>query len=192
MKIFILLFYFFFAFTFFCFAQTKLPSKANKCNFTLKDAPVLRGLKLGMSEDEILKFFDVSEKKDLVPSFKRNSNLDSYIDVSSSVYEKRKEFKDVSKLIIIMFDKKLYLIHLQYACDSVSFENAQQFAKNISEKFNLPFSAWDYRDKIKGDLRCKEFEIGINSSSNELALMDKISEQRKKDIEEEKRKDFKP
>lgn len=170
-----------------------IANKVTKCDLLLKDAPVLRGLRLGMTEEELINFFEVSDKKDLVYSYKRDSAvIDNYIEVSSIVFKKRKDYEDVYKLQLFFFDKKIYRIWFSYSTNSVSFDNAQQFAKRISETFDLPFTAWEYRDKINGELPCKEFQIGIRSSSNELILVDKMAEQMIEDREEQKRNIFKP
>ncbi|MDQ3747958.1 MAG: hypothetical protein M3367_02920 [Acidobacteriota bacterium] len=166
------------------------------CELVLKDAPVLRGLKLGMSEREVLSFFGVERIGELV-IFTTDRQVDygyETITVSKEVFKKREEFRKVDKLKISLFNKKLFQIDIRYLQDEVRFENPKQFAENLSSNFTLPLQAWNYseNDTFSGNLLCKEFELKISPVFNEIILTDLITKNSIANQEEQKRKKFKP
>jgi hypothetical protein len=162
-----------------------------QCNLTLKDAPAIRGLRFGMSSKDVGSVIGMPLK---------------IMGPAGSIWAYNPEIQltDVKGLDGVMllqlgFERdKLRDIDVDYNLQ-VHWENAAEFAKNLSDNLSLPSSAWtfDKTDERRAEMICKEFAVQIDTGlGGKLRLVDLVTQQQKdadkKDRADEWKKVFKP
>lgn len=188
-------------------AQRRVKTTA-PCVLELKDAPTIRGLRLGMALNEFLEMF---------PSAKAGRN--SRPEVGATSYEinqaEHPNFVDKStKLDFVWFvDERLSSVGFKYP----EFEpvSINDFVRQAAAKLGLPSIGWKNFDGLPNPkiLRCRYFEVMIGRESFRagigdpyIILSDKVAdakiiarenELKRKDVEERRRKErekriFKP
>lgn len=176
------------------FSKEQSTEKTNiaQCDLTLKDAPDLRGLKLGMSKKEVQAVFGVSNEDETSPFYFTNpeirfNGVRSYKFYSNTL-KKLTGFYNIDNLTLEFFDGELHFIEAEYFRSYANF-SAEQFKLKISETYQLP-NSW-----AGNKLKCKEFEIDIKESyvtGNEISFYNLLTSEKIK-IEEQKKQDkFKP
>lgn len=199
-------------------ASTPVPATpaAPQCVLPLEKAPVIRGLRLGMSFDDLLALFpgkpDRWADKDTI----KNVDKPPHYGAAKLMFQPRQSsenggiFEGVSWYQIIVFDGKVSEIGVSYsptASQSVFWTDESWIAK-LSETFGLPAMA-SWQGKGQKQLACNGFELKTWVSSSDerntavpfklshqgLTITDlafkKIIEQRIKDDHEKKRREFK-
>jgi hypothetical protein len=194
------------------------PSKpgAPQCSLPLEKAPVIRGLRLGMSLDELLALFpgraDDGNNKYRLKDADKPPKYGAVQLSFSPLPDPKKEsiFDGVSSYDIVLLDGKVREISVRYQGTpdpATSWTEASLIAK-LSETFGIPgIESWS--SKGQKQITCNGFELRIyiwNSghyngvvpfqlSSASLTLTDtsfrKIVEQRIKDEQEKRRREFK-
>lgn len=179
-----------FIFCFNVFGQT-----TEKCDLTLKDAPILRGLKLGLSVNEVSKILGIEIKlkpkktnvyltKEEIAKYtespKDASSLYPYIEIASTtesqdVGEKEFEYrtfdlspehlKDLEKISLRFYKDKLFDVDIDYLVEGYKWNNLTEFIENISGKLNLKVELWSKTTSDIGFLFCKDFGL-VASISN--------------------------
>jgi hypothetical protein len=182
--------------------ETPQQPKVKPCELTLKDAPVIRGLKLGITQDSVERLFGIgSDNKTLFyyGSEKTFPNDLSHYTFYNSSLEKFTALSDIDSLELDFFRDELHSIKVRYS-DKAGIFTKEQFKSKISEVFKLPVEGWansqfyietDVSFPIAEKLKCAEFEVEI-SLGNTLTLTNGFTSQKIKEIEEDKRKTFKP
>lgn len=163
-----------------------LPSFA-QCNLTLKDSPVIRGLKLGITKTEVEKVIPLSS----------GVKLSSFLNyLTTTQLSKIKGFESLDSLDITFmrenFESKIYRVStlsFRYKNSLVEWDSVIEFADNISTNLTLPFDAWSFADN-QAVMKCKDFKITI--VENYINLQSTTLENDSKKLKEQKKKDFKP
>lgn len=188
------------------------------CTLTLKDAPALRGIQLGMTvedvsallgetitlTDELTQIYTKREKNEIPTVYKT-------IDVGVKEFKTEKfksgNFEGVNSIDLSFYKGSLYSIRIQYSGKYTRWKDVNEFAEYLSEKLSLPKESWN-----KGRLECSEFSLWISVydfggfdsnifltnptvaskiySTAEQALKDQ--EEKQKQTEADKKKIFKP
>lgn len=126
------------------------------CTLELKNAPVIRGLRLGMSKLEFLKLF---------PSATELEN--SRPEVGAISYEVNQEenpnFADKSVILNFVWfvDDKLSSLGFKYPdYEPISIND---FVRQAATKLDLPLNGWGNYDGLSNPkiLKCKEFDVMI-------------------------------
>lgn len=163
--------------------------KIKPCELTLKDAPVIKGLKLGMTRDEVQKAFGVEQTDKRSPFYyfgaKILPNGVAHYRFYNFTLKELDGFQDISVLELDFFYSEVHSLTVEYSKESANFTN-EQFRLKISESFNLPVDGWS-----NSSLKCAEFEVEV-SSGNILILTNLLTSEKIKESEKKKRETFKP
>jgi hypothetical protein len=171
-------------------AQQKADSKQATCSLKLDRSPELRGFRLGMPQDQLLRRFPgvTVEKPDryglarlrlaiidasglVKPSAKEKAAqadiTASPADGSAFVLDGSRfpDLKGVRRMQIRFIDGRLSYLQIAYD-DSSKWESIDQFVEAISAKLNLP-PQWQVPSDSEGDsqekeLRCEAFAISAS------------------------------
>jgi hypothetical protein len=182
----------------FCVAQGKA------CLLEIKDSPVLRGMKLGMTINEIEKVLvarlEVSSEGWAI-SLKKVKN--EYVEISyddplyaknerkidnvySRIYIKETEslpkLSGVYSLVLRFFKNSLYAVNITYDTPDYTWKTAKEFLRDNEEKMNLPKGLWSSQPKRDvfqvSLLDCSGFTafVTVAPESVSLDVEDKITE----------------
>lgn len=156
-----------------------------ECNLTLKDAPVIRNLRLGMTRDDADK---------IIPNDRRINYVNSPTITSYPFLTSAAGFENVDKITARFSDDKLNALEIAYSTDGVKWENAQEFARNLSGNLKLPLNSWRFsgRKQDVGEIRCREFSLEIDSTLNEITLQSLTLPESPEQENETNKKVFKP
>jgi hypothetical protein len=190
------------------------------CALTLKDAPELRGLRLGMSVEEINSILQInmafSEEETNFTINENNLPIFKQANIGEKKFEtsrlKDGNFEGVKKLTLSFFENKLISMRLIYSASYVEWKDSADFQRYLSEKLKLPKESWSEKG-----MHCKEFYVGTDvyntrmygyeekdsaiSLVNSLMIlkMDELAKQKymenqknQTQIQEDKKKNFKP
>lgn len=162
-----------------------------QCDLTLKDAPAIRGLKFGMSGDQVIATIGKPLK-----------TLDP--DANNWAYNPGMQLTDVkgldgiTLLSLSFYNGKLFNITVDYN-PQITWKDAREFSQAISPSLKLPTNGWKFDDmnSRRAEMVCKEFNIVIDTSAfGILIATDLVAEQKRRDDEKtragEWKKVFKP
>jgi hypothetical protein len=178
------------------------------CKLTLAQAPVIRGLRLGMASDELFAIFPGNEREE----FNRAQQLKSaelpphygftYFEFNLSNYATRDRFTGISSLSFELFDKKVVSIRVNYS-NAPSFDRPGQLMEIITRQFSLPeLKDWPGYNEYSNNpsLSCDGFTFKVDANNAyysvfSIMLTDptykKIAEDRKQADRAKKREGFK-
>ena len=168
-----------------------------KCKLTQAQAPAIRGLRLGMTGDELFAIFPANgrEEFDRVQQLKCAELHPNYgyasFQFTPSNYATKDRFMGVDSLTLGLFDRKVVYISASYS-NTPKFDCAGQLMEIITRQFGLPeFKTWpDYNEYLEywntHSLSCDgfTFQVFAGRSSISISLTDptykKIADERKK------------
>jgi len=178
------------------------PPQKPTCNLTLAQAPVIRGLRLGMTSDEAFAIFPTNEREefDRAQQLKRAELPPSYgytyFQFNPSNYATKDRFIGIGLFTFEMFDRKVVAIAASYS-NTPQFDRPEQLLEIITRQFGLP----EYKDwpVYSGgtSLSCDGFTFNVigYSGSFSIGLRDpaykKIVEDRMQADKAKKREGFK-
>ena len=140
-------------------AQEKLP-----CTLTLAGAPNIKGLRLGITTDEVLLLFPGSKNDPAV-----RSDLDrppsrfgtSSFGLSPDKYESKEKFAGINQVTVRLLDGRVSTLRVSY--NGPAYAHVDSFIAKLASETNLPGSdQWEVyvgMDNQLKTLRCKEFEV---------------------------------
>lgn len=164
-------------------SKLELSENDQGCNLTLLNSPTIRGLKLGMTKETFINM----APSDLVVT---GDTL-----LFKGDLDKETNFKNILFVEGKFFEEKLYDLRISYWMDSAKWKSNQDFAKNISENLNLPYTMWVH-NYSSSDISCKGFSIKVWSIPPNIQLTDENVIKAKKATEDkaikEKNDAFKP
>ncbi|MDQ4123857.1 MAG: hypothetical protein M3209_20655 [Acidobacteriota bacterium] len=138
-------------------AQPKSPAK---CDLTIRDAPALLGMRLGMS---------LEETKRAAPNQEFSRRIRKANGVSTSLSSKPTE--EAGGVVNSFLDDKLFEIDILYS-SAKNWDNTTEFIREFSRIFNLPEDAWE--KKASGNrysINCQGFTI-VAIDKNHIILSD--------------------
>lgn len=182
-------------------AQTSSTSGTGECKLTQAQAPALRGIRLGMSVDQVLAQIPGSEAdSDLLARLSRDRFGSRYANVLPGRYAtSREKFAGIEGLNLTFLDGRLvsFLIYYQ----GTEWSNREQFAARVAEALNLPgVGAWKPSSDVLA-VACEGFEISVQTSppnGAQIAIKDttvdvsKVVHDREEVPKEKARRAFKP
>lgn len=179
----------------FCFTVTEGQSRskplppATTCKLTIDQAPLVRGLKLGQSIDQL--------QRDL-PRIARwsDEDPDEYglrrILLSPRMLEDPEKLAGVTSVSLDYFDDSLVSIEITYSRE-VKWQSNLHFVAAIAEQLKLPREGW--RQSDPSILTCDGFFIEV-ADANKLRMMDlrfpALAVKRKAEVQEKRKSAFKP
>ncbi len=176
------------------------------CKLTLAQAPVIRGLRLGLTSDELFAIFPANESEefnraqelkgaDLPPKYGYTG-----FHFFPSNYATKDRFTGIGSLSFMIFDRKVVSINAGYS-NTPSFDRPGQLMEIITRQFGLPeFKDWPgYNESLLlPKLSCDGFTFQVNwQSSNNFSIeltdpaFRKIVEERGQADRAKKREGFK-
>ena len=181
------------------------PPPKPTCKLTLAQAPAIRGLRLGMTSDELFALFPANERQE----FERAQQLKSAelapaygftsFHFRLSDYAAMERFTGISGLTFGLFDKKVESITAYY-WNTPQFDNAGQLMEIITRQFGLPeFKDWPGYNQYSTthSLACEGFKFELDGLSHNFSIVltdptyKKIVEDRKQADLAKKREGFK-
>jgi hypothetical protein len=189
------------------FPKPEPPPPNPKCKLTLDQAPVIRGLRLGMTSDELFAIFPANEREE----FDRTQRLKSAelppnygytsYQISLSNYATKDRFTGISSLSFGLFDRKVVSVQAHYS-NTPQFDSMGQLMEIITRQFGLPeYKDWPGNSENWNNpsLSCEGFTFQVykhSISSFSIELIDpshkKIVEDRRQADQARKREGFKP
>jgi hypothetical protein len=155
------------------------PPPQPTCKLTLAQAPVIRGLRLGMTSDELFAMFlaDEGEEFNRAQQLKKAELPPHYGYTSFQFYTSRYATKDrftgIGSLIIGLFDRKVTYISATYS-PAPQFDRPGQLMEIITRQFGLPeFKDWPgYRESQIGSLlSCAGFTFQVHGYSENFSII---------------------
>lgn len=157
-------------------AKAKLAKKKQIYPLSLAQAPIVNGLKLGMTPEQVLALFpgsktdkDVRLDLDRPPSRFGVSNFR----IMPEKYSSASKFEGVTQILFTLLDGRVSTLYVGY--DGPLWENVDEFVTKFSEKRNLPAadSYWEpyvgMDDQLK-TLKNKEVEISLFAGGKNLSM----------------------
>lgn len=149
-------------------AQTNNPTAQDKptCQLTLAGAPEIKGLRLGMTPEQVLALFPGSNEDAELRA--RLSQPPSPFGVSSFVvkpekYESKDQFAGVSQITFTLLDGRVSSFSVGY--NGPEFAHVDKFVAKVVEGTNLPpadqWEAYVGMDTQLKMLKCQDFEIRV-------------------------------
>ena len=171
------------AITTLCQTQNQ-PEIAPACNLPLSQAPVIRGIRLGMKPAEWLKLFPGSAQDEKIkaildrpaqyPEYGRNIITFSQASNQNQFgYLPREGFSGVDRVSLILFDNQIVGAVVIYSPTDTRgnpyiWDDVSQLITIFSETFNLPkIFAWEKKSSRQAVLQCPGFklELGISAAA---------------------------
>jgi hypothetical protein len=181
------------------------PPQKPACKLTLAQAPVIRGLRLGMTSDELFAIFPADEREEFnrAQQLKKAELPPNYgytgFQFYLSNYATKDRFTDIGSLTFGLFDGKVAHIGASYG-NTPQFDRPGQLMEIITRQFGLPeFKDWPGYNEYWGNpsLPCEGFTFQVNGYSEgfTISLTDptykKNAEDRKQADRAKKRVGFK-
>jgi hypothetical protein len=182
-----------------------------ECKLTLDKSPTIRGLKLGMSAEQLLALFLTANQN---PNVKRviddaqgypNYGVARILFHATGYPTAFKErFAGIDTINTTLFDGQVVELIIYYAgSDSIPrgprWIKVDDFIAKLKEPFNLPDARdWLYNPQGSKTLKCIGFEIHASTSSGQggISLIGKpyvdLAKERAAADEEQRRREFKP
>ncbi len=159
----------FFIFLTFClfilFASNAQAQQTEKCGLELSDAPVLLGLRLGMSPKDARNVFDNKLK---IKIKKEGTFFQNYIEKKPPVF-----LQGIRAVYLRFFDAKLYQIEIFYEPQNQT-PTLEDFINRFSAQMNLSPNLWT-EEYGKKTLNCAEFSLAADNVLNpRVELTDEI------------------
>jgi hypothetical protein len=184
------------------FSQTPSNSSAKSvCSLTRDQSPEIRGIRLGMSTEQLKNLFPQEETRrrivDAVNAAKQDENygagrLDLPLDRTDS------RWKGVNYLSLRLVDERVTGISISYV--GPEWKTVDQFVAKLSEGFRLPGSAWEISRGTSALLNCDGFRVQAHAASgsteSSVHVVDlkapEVVEERREAAKEKVRQAFRP
>ena len=154
------------------------PPPKPTCKLTLAQAPVIRGLRLGMTGDELFAIFPANERGefDRAQQLKRAELPPSYgytsFQFNPSNYTTNDRFMAISGLTFGLFDRKVVYIDAGYS-NAPQFDRPGQLMEIVTRQFGLPeFKDWPGYHEYWSDpsLSCDAFTFQVSGYSEYFSI----------------------
>ncbi|HXG94720.1 MAG TPA: hypothetical protein VNN73_20425 [Blastocatellia bacterium] len=180
---------------------TNTDAPQQECKLTVAQAPAIRGLRLGMTVEQVVELFTGnSQDEELSNQIKGNSDKFgvAHLTVTPSSYPSKAKFAGVNLVRIIFLDGRVNSFSINYK--GPEWDNVDQFITKLSEVYNLPVAkAWrPVSESQRKSLKCDGFEIRAVGYSGETSIqitnaqLGKTAYERREEAKEKARREFKP
>jgi hypothetical protein len=176
-----------------------------ECRLTLAQAPVIRGLRLGMTAEDVFEVF-AGNRHDGQMNLELTKTTDRFgfsrLDVFISGPSFKPRFAGVNQVSFQFLDRRITSMWISY--DGPEWTGVDEFISRVSEALNLPgLSAWKSAGEVKNPsiktLKCNGFQVRVSSyggGQNSINLQDmsadRVLNERKAEAREKARREFKP
>lgn len=184
------------------------PAGTSKCSLTVANSPAIRGVRLGMTVEQLLALFPGSAEKEVVKSALASANGYPYFGVARLFFAPvqygppaGERFAGVDGVTATLLDGRVVEVTVQYSAPSasgagVSWRETGEFVAKLSAAFHLP-PASDWQAGSTSVLNCDGFEIAASGENGgrvtlkDGSYIEKVKERRAAD-EERRRRAFRP
>jgi len=186
-----------------CAGQTPSPPGKGKCVLTRAESPEIRGIRLGMTPDQLLAVYpeDLNRLKvsEAIKESKRATNYGvGRFDLRPDRETPNPRFKGLNYITIELLDERVTSFHIGYA--GPQWSTADQFVEKLSEALHLPREPWEGRGGVSQSLKCDGFVVNAYASSdtaqNWVQVHDtsapQVVEDRRQLAKEKERQAFRP
>lgn len=179
------------------------------CTLKTSQAPAVRGIKLGMSVEEMLALFPGSAAEDGIKlAVSKADNSPHFgvvgIDIVPSRYSTKERFAGIGNYNFVFLDGRVaqYEVYYQGPPNGPTWRNIDDFIARIADAFQLPaakdWTALAYNPLTK-ELKCDGFQLWASNATLNGRLMVatvdapfKIQKERAAAFEEKARRAFRP
>jgi hypothetical protein len=168
-------------------SQEKVP-----CTLTLVGSPIINGLRLGMTSDEILTLFPGSKDD---PDVRRylvrppDPFGDAELMIRPSKYQSKDDPVRIKQISFGLLNGKAYTINIGF--NGPAYAHVDRFVEALSKEATLPpLNEWEDYVGMSGQMKtlsCKEFEVqvfagGPGGNLNYVLLKDLVAEKKLNDL----------
>jgi len=176
------------------------------CTLKLSQAPAVRGVKLGMTVDELLPLFPgVSDSVNLKQALAAAEGFPRFGDATFSInpanWGNKERFAGISSYFIHTFDRRIIGLNVQYDGfpSGARWKSADDLIQRFSDSLHLPGpKEWgpDPYNPLKR-LKCDGFEVAVSAGDQGsigfyTSSWEGTKRERQAAFEEQKRREFKP
>jgi len=184
------------------------PTQPSQCSLKLAQAPAVRGIKLGMSAEDLLAAFPGSAGEDGIRlSLSKADNYPNFGVVGMNIvparYSTKERFAGIGYFNFVILDGRVaqYEVHYLPAPQGPTWRDIDDFIAKLVEAFHVP-AAKDWtpiQQSAMKDLKCDGFQLRASTvnlqGSLTLATVDapfKVQKDRLAVFEAKARRDFRP
>ena len=179
-------------------------SSANsKCSLTRTQAPEIRGIRLGMTTEQLLGLFPEADNRlSITEAINKSKQVDKYgvgrFDLRADQRIPNPRFRGVNYITVDLIDERVTSFHIAYA--GPEWNTVDQFVARLSDALQLPNSAWEPGDESRQSLKCDGFVVEAyafrGSAESWVRVQDtsayRMVEDRRKAAKEKERQAFRP
>jgi hypothetical protein len=175
---------------------------SSNCSLTMAAAPVLNGLKLGMTPDEVLALFPGSKDDSEVKSYLLRPPGrfgESELIIRPAKFDSKEKFAGINQITLRLSDGRVYEFTVGYT--GPAYSHVDQFVTKFVAGTNLPsadqWQAYVGMDTQLKILTCKDFEIrvfagGEGGNLNYVLMRDLEADKKLKDRRKKAREQASP
>jgi hypothetical protein len=178
-------------------------SAISKCTLTRAQSPEIRGVRLGLTAEQLLALFpDDANRQRINEAIKQSKRADKYgfarFDLQSNTEVRDPRFAGLSYLAIDMLDERVTGFHIGYA--GPEWNSVDQFVAKLSEAVRLPTALWEPPQGNQQSLKCDGFVVDAyvsrGTAQNSVRVQDtsvtQVVSDRRETAKEKERQAFKP
>jgi hypothetical protein len=188
-----------------CFSQTSggASSPMQKCSLTRAQSPEIRGIRLGMTAEQLLTVFsDDYNRRKINEAIEWSKRPKSYgvgrFDLGSYTQVPDPKFAGVNYITVEMLDERVSSFHIGY--QGPEWNSVDQFVAKLSEALRLPSASWEPPAGSQQSLKCDGFEVAAYVSTetfqNTVRVQDtsvsRVVAERRQTFKDKERQAFKP
>jgi hypothetical protein len=177
-------------------------SGQSPCSLTPEQSPEIRGVRLGMSTEQLHKLFpEVNNRQRIDGGITASKQPDAFGAASFGLHPDGQapnpQFEGVNYISIRLLDERVVSFQIAYA--PTEWNSVDEFVARLAEGLRLPRVSWETGNE-SSILKCNGFRIDAYASKNSRqstvrvwdTSVDKIVEDRKEAAREKVRQAFKP
>lgn len=175
----------------------------SKCNLTREQSPEIRGVRLGMTTDQLLsRFPDFDNRERINSAIAQSQRPESYGAATFDLLPDREKanprFAGVNSITVWLIDQRVTKFYVTYR--GPEWKTVDQFVAKLNEGLRLPGSAWDPGNQTGQRMSCDGFTVEAYISSGSpvsgVAVQDpsapQIVEDRREAARDRVRQAFRP
>lgn len=187
------------------FSQTPVGSSSptQKCSLTRAQSPEIRGIRLGMTAEQLLALFpDEYNRRRINEAIDWSKRPKSYgvgrFDLGSFTQVPDPKFAGVNYITVEMLDERVTSFHISYR--GPEWNSVDQFVAKLSETLRLPTASWEPPAGSQQSLKCDGFVVDAFVSSESLqngvrvqdTSVNGVVSERRQTAKDKERQAFKP
>jgi hypothetical protein len=184
------------------------PTQPSQCSLKLAQSPSVRGIKLGVTAEDLLALFPGRASEYGAMSVSQADNFPHFgvigFDIVPSRYSTKERFAGIGYFNFVILDGRVaqFEVHYQGPPNGATWRNIDDFIAKIADAFQVPAAKnWTANQSIPStkELKCDGFQMRASNvnlhGSLTVATVDapfKVQKERLAAFEEKARRDFRP